>query len=115
MLTGLIEWAAQLAAWQQLSLLMAVAYASGSVLGAVWICQRLGLADPRLAGSFNSWQPQDMLFDSVEGLWKVEQEVSPGRHQFKFVVDGLWVHDEDQVGRHLKAKLVLGRCCTEIG
>jgi len=50
----------------------------------------------RLAGSFNSWQPQDMLFDSVEGLWKVEQEVSPGRHQFKFVVDGLWVHDEDQ-------------------
>ena len=51
----------------------------------------------RLAGSFNSWQPQDMLFDSVEGLWKVEQEVSPGRHQFKFVVDGLWVHDEDQV------------------
>ncbi|WP_405277868.1 glycerol-3-phosphate acyltransferase [Cobetia sp. Ld8] len=53
MLTGLIEWAAQLAAWQQLSLLMAVAYASGSVLGAVWICQRLGLADPRLAGSFN--------------------------------------------------------------
>jgi len=50
----------------------------------------------RLAGSFNTWQPQDMSFDAAEGLWKVEQDVSPGRHQFKFVVDGLWVHDENQ-------------------
>ena len=50
----------------------------------------------RLAGSFNSWQPQDMVFDAADGSWKVEQPVSPGRHQFKFVVDGLWVHDENQ-------------------
>ena len=51
----------------------------------------------RVAGSFNSWQPQDMSFDAAEGLWKVQQDVSPGKHQFKFVVDGLWVHDENQV------------------
>ena len=38
-----------------------------------------------------------MVFDAADGSWKVEQIVSPGRHQFKFVVDGLWVHDENQV------------------
>ena len=53
MLSDIIGWVATLAHWQQLSLLLALAYGGGSVLGAVWICQRLGLTDPRLAGSFN--------------------------------------------------------------
>jgi hypothetical protein len=53
-------------------------------------------SEVRLAGSFNSWQPQDMKYDPADGSWKIEREVKPGNHQFKFVVDGLWVHDEGQ-------------------
>ena len=50
----------------------------------------------RLAGSFNSWQPQDMSFDASDGVWRLERDVAPGKHQFKFVVDGEWVHDAGQ-------------------
>lgn len=53
MLNALINWGAELANWQQLSLLLATAYVCGSVLGAVWLCRILHLSDPRLAGSFN--------------------------------------------------------------
>ncbi|MGO2414506.1 MULTISPECIES: glycerol-3-phosphate 1-O-acyltransferase PlsY [Cobetia] len=53
MLNALIHWGTELTSWQQLSLLLAAAYACGSILGAVWLCQILRLSDPRLAGSFN--------------------------------------------------------------
>ncbi len=50
----------------------------------------------QLAGSFNSWQPQPMSRDD-DGVWRLElTAVEAGEHQFKFVVDGNWVHDGDQ-------------------
>jgi adenylate cyclase class IV len=59
----------------------------------------------QLAGSFTSWQPVDMIAEQ-EGIWRKELQVPVGRHEFKFIVDGNWVHDSTQthaaneVGNH---------------
>lgn len=55
-----------------------------------------GGSDVRLAGSFNDWSPAPMSLGE-DGAWSVELSgVAPGQHQFKFVVDGQWVHDGEQ-------------------
>lgn len=44
-----------------------------------------------LAGTFNDWQPDATPMAKDEaGLWATELELSSGRHEFKFVVDGEW-------------------------
>ena len=49
----------------------------------------------QLAGTFNDWNPADMVKN--DNVWTVTlEEVPIGKHQFKFVVDGQWVHDVDQ-------------------
>ncbi len=49
----------------------------------------------QLAGSFNDWKPADMKKDN-DGKWTLDLPVNAGSHQFKFVVDGQWVHDKEQ-------------------
>ena len=49
----------------------------------------------QLAGSFTSWSPVDMV--KQDQLWTVQMKVSPGKHEYKFVVDETeWVHDDQQ-------------------
>lgn len=44
-----------------------------------------------LAGTFNDWNPDahPMKRDD-EGTWQTSLELSPGRYEFKFIVDGEW-------------------------
>ena len=44
-----------------------------------------------LAGTFNGWDPKatPMLKDAT-GNWDVAVALSPGRYEFKFVVDSEW-------------------------
>jgi len=65
----------------------------------------------QIAGTFTSWQPVDMLpppsnsssSSSPEkisggggerGYWTLNRHLEPGEHQYKYVVDGNWVHDD---------------------
>lgn len=45
-----------------------------------------------LAGSFNEWRPQEMGF-TRGGSWLSYVRLAPGRHLYKFVVDGRWITD----------------------
>jgi 1,4-alpha-glucan branching enzyme len=45
-----------------------------------------------LAGSFSDWAPMPML--SLEsGRWVKQLTLPPGRHEYRFVMDGEWVDD----------------------
>jgi hypothetical protein len=47
-----------------------------------------------LAGSFTGWQPAHALQQSADGVWTVVVPMSPGVHDYVFVVDGeRWLPD----------------------
>ena len=49
----------------------------------------------QLAGSFTGWKPVEMVTGETN-KWILPYNLSPGNHEFKFVVDGKWVHDPEQ-------------------
>jgi len=47
-----------------------------------------------LAGDFNSWDPNTHpLKRTSNGLWKISINLSPGRYEYRFLVDGQWQND----------------------
>jgi chromosome partitioning protein len=48
----------------------------------------------RVAGDFNIWNPDEgaMRLDE-NGVWSITLPLSPGRHNYKFIVDGDWIAD----------------------
>jgi len=52
----------------------------------------------QLAGSFpaSQWNPVEMKKSSCDEKWALKLDLPPGEYEFKFVVDGNWVIDEDQ-------------------
>jgi len=47
-----------------------------------------------LAGSFNDWHPTAFpMIARDDGKWVKELALPPGRYEFLFVVDGVWVVD----------------------
>jgi len=54
-----------------------------------------------VAGTFNDWQPDatPMVRDD-EGEWETSLPLSPGRYEYKFVVEGKdWVTDPKNLNR----------------
>ncbi len=49
-----------------------------------------------LAGDFNGWKPVPMRRQK-DGTFSVVMKIPPGRYEYKFVLDGDWVHDTDCV------------------
>jgi 1,4-alpha-glucan branching enzyme len=44
-----------------------------------------------IAGDFNQWDPGATPMSNVKnGTWKVRLQLTPGNHEFKYVVDGQW-------------------------
>lgn len=71
-----------------------------SASGGIWTCTFTfqPASEPRsvaLVGSFNHWEPDATpMTRSDSGAWTVEQELTPGVHEYKFVINGdRWVHD----------------------
>lgn len=48
-----------------------------------------------LAGSFNFWAWRSTPMSRAGEKWTVTVELEPGRHTYKFVVDGKWIIDPD--------------------
>jgi len=49
-----------------------------------------------LAGDFNQWQPGERrMLKAKDGSFRVKMKLPPGRHQYKFIVDGVWHNDPD--------------------
>lgn len=47
-----------------------------------------------LAGSFNDWDPtQAPMSRDGDDCWQRIVALPPGRHEYRFVVDGQWVDD----------------------
>jgi 1,4-alpha-glucan branching enzyme len=47
-----------------------------------------------IAGEFNDWNATSMpMKKSVDGTWKIKLKLSPGKYEYKYVVDGTWVQD----------------------
>lgn len=50
-----------------------------------------------LMGSFNGWTPDDeemQLKAGSDGRWSVTVKIDPGRHEYKFVIDGKQLPDK---------------------
>ena len=47
-----------------------------------------------LMGDFNEWKPDTRPMDYVgNNTWQKSVMLSPGKHEYKFVVDGQWIED----------------------
>ncbi|OGV57538.1 MAG: hypothetical protein A2X45_18040 [Lentisphaerae bacterium GWF2_50_93] len=44
-----------------------------------------------LAGDFNGWTPVPM--EKTNDAFQALVELEPGEYQYKFIIDGQWIHD----------------------
>ena len=45
----------------------------------------------QVAGTWNNWEPQDLQFNG--DCWSSFISLTPGTFHYKYVVDGVWLHD----------------------
>ncbi len=48
-----------------------------------------------VAGTFNSWDPKKNKMKFEDGIYRTSVLVAKGRHEYKFVVDGVWSIDPE--------------------
>jgi 1,4-alpha-glucan branching enzyme len=47
-----------------------------------------------LVGKFNDWNPKSLpMKKNNDGYWRVSIKLSPGRHEYKYFIDGAWAQD----------------------
>ncbi|MBK6962780.1 MAG: glycogen-binding domain-containing protein [Bacteroidales bacterium] len=46
-----------------------------------------------VTGSFNGWSKSSYQMEMKDGLWTYELNLKPGKHTYKFIVDGQWMID----------------------
>ncbi|HZV69939.1 MAG TPA: glycogen-binding domain-containing protein [Saprospiraceae bacterium] len=46
-----------------------------------------------LAGTFNGWDEHTTLMQKTADGWELKADLPPGRYEYKFIVDGIWMHD----------------------
>jgi len=62
-------------------------------------CFAPGAMSVFLAGSFNTWsRDEDPMFQAGYGVWALTLKLPPGRHEYKFIIDGQWLCDTDCAG-----------------
>jgi hypothetical protein len=50
-----------------------------------------------LAGDFNDWTPNALKMKRVGDTWVFNVHLSTGKHLYKFIVDGHWIRDPDNL------------------
>lgn len=49
-----------------------------------------------LAGTFNQWDPvEKKMSKSKDGSFRAKMKLTPGKYEYKFIVDGDWVDDPE--------------------
>ena len=47
-----------------------------------------------LLGDFTNWEENPILLrHQNDGIWKISLPLEPGRHEYRFIVDGQWCDD----------------------
>ena len=47
-----------------------------------------------LAGDFNNWDPKATpMRRGTDGVWHLSVALKPGRHEYRFIADGVWQDD----------------------
>lgn len=67
-----------------------------SATGGLLFVQPIGLGeDIRIAGAFNQWQPERsvMMPNRRLGVYELLVPVTPGEHEYRLVIDGVWQTD----------------------
>lgn len=58
----------------------------------------LSAQDVRLAGTFNHWDAsKHRLRRDADGRWHLTLKLSPGRYEYRYLVDGNWENDQRPV------------------
>lgn len=50
-----------------------------------------------LAGSFNKWVPDALAMQKTDSGWMYDIKLGPGKYWYKFIVDGTWMVDRDNL------------------
>lgn len=74
-----------------------------------------------LAGSFNDWNPSNIRMErDSDGSWVAIIQLIPGRHEYKFVVDGKWCCNssgtefEDECPGHVRNSFGTLNCVIDV-
>jgi 1,4-alpha-glucan branching enzyme len=46
-----------------------------------------------LSGSFNGWREEELFMKKTATGWQLPYVLGSGNHEYKFIVDGKWIHD----------------------
>jgi chromosome partitioning protein len=51
----------------------------------------------RIVGNFNDWNPsnESAMMRNQDGTWSTHIDLTPGKYQYRFLVDDTWVEDQD--------------------
>jgi 1,4-alpha-glucan branching enzyme len=53
-----------------------------------------GARNVNLAGKFNDWNTSSLpMKKGKDGIWRAKLKLPQGKHEYKYFVDGAWVHD----------------------
>ena len=47
----------------------------------------------KVAGTWNNWKPRNLIYNERDDTWQLSLALRPGTYQYKFIVDGEWMHD----------------------
>lgn len=50
-----------------------------------------------LSGTFNNWSTMQLPMNLTSAGWEVNIKLSPGKYLYKFIADGRWIHDPNNL------------------
>lgn len=67
-----------------------------------------------LAGSFNDWNPTNLLMRrEADGMWRLRLVLAPGHHEYRFIADGIW-NDDPRACAYVPNQFGWCNCVVEV-
>lgn len=61
--------------------------------GVKFVFRAMDAREVYLTGEFNNWDTRSLPMKKNGGEWQTEINLDPGRYEYNFFVDGVWVQD----------------------
>jgi len=58
----------------------------------------------KLAGSFTNWEANNIAMTKTDSGWTADVKLGPGKYWYKFIIDGNWKTDDDNIQRENDGK-----------